>query len=231
MATWIMGSSRTHFILGARDMVPLFLGAVPFGLVLGVAIAETSVPNWAGFLSSSLIFGGAAQLGAITLLGSGAPALSALAAALVINSRHVMYSAAMVPRFRAQPIWFRRIGPYFLLDQVFALASLNRAEPYNWRAYYLGAGVFAWTAWQLIVGLGIVVGAVIPQGLGLDFAIPVMFIGLFVPSLTRKPPVVAAITGVVVTALTASVPNRGGMLIGGAVGMIAGTLVERRASS
>lgn len=224
-----MSTVRRAALQGVQHTLPLFVAAVPFGLVLGVAIAETAVPDLAGWLSSSLIFGGAAQLAAITLLGSGAPASSALAAALVVNARHLMYSAALVPKFRGQPAWFRRLGPYVLIDQVFALSTVREGSPAEWRAYYLGSGLFAWFFWQVTVAAGIFLGPVIPAGLSLEFAIPVLFIGLVVPTLVRKPLVAAALSAVAVTALFSGLPNRSGMLIGGVAGAMVGTMMERRA--
>lgn len=211
---------------GVRDMIPLLIPAVPFALVLGVAIAESAVPNLAGWASSWLIFGGAAQLTAVTLLAEGAGVVAAIVGALTVNARHVMYSAALVPKFRPQSPWFRRLGPYFLLDQVFALVSLHDAPPRNWRAYYLGAGLFAWTFWQLFVGAGVIFGPAVSADFDISFTIPALFLGLLVPALSRRPPVAAAIVGAAVTAAFWQVPNRGGMLIGGVAGIVAGYLAE-----
>lgn len=213
-----------------RDMLPLFLGAVPFGVVIGVAIAESDVPNLPGWLSSSLVFGGAAQLTAISLLAAGAPALSAVVGALVVNARHLMYGAALVPRFRGQPRWFRGLGPYVLIDQVFALVSVRdeQEDPAFWRSYYMGAGALAWSMWQVVVAVGLLAGPVLPEGLSLEFAIPVLFIGLVVPTLIRRPALVAAVTAVAVTTLLHGIPNRGGLLVGALAGVVAGTIVDLR---
>jgi 4-azaleucine resistance transporter AzlC len=215
---------RRSALVGARDMIPLLLPAIPFGLLIGVAIAESSVPNLAGWFSSSLMFAGAAQLTAITLLGEGAGALAAIVAALTVNARHVMYSAAMVPQFRPQPTWFRRLGPYMLLDQVFAVASTHVGKPDNWRAYYLGAGTFAWVLWQIVVGVGVLFSPSV--FFDISFVIPAIFLSLLVPALIRRPSAVAALVGGVVTAAFWQVPNRGGMLIGGVAGIVAGYLAE-----
>lgn len=214
---------------GVRHMLPMVIPAVPFGMVIGITTVETAVPDLAGFLSASLIFGGAAQLAAVSLLGSGAPGLSALSAALIVNTRHAMYSAAMVPRFRTQPRWFRRLGPYFLIDQMFALASTNLEDGNDdWRSYYLGAGLFAWLLWQAAVAAGILLGPVLPDGLDLSFTIPALFIGLLVPGLVRRPALFAAVTGAVVSAALWRIPNRGGMLVGSVAGIVAGYAAETR---
>ena len=100
----VSSSTRRAAFLGFRDMLPLMIPAFPFGAVLGLAIADTEfVPNFIGWLSSSIIFGGAAQLTAVTLLASGAGFFPPLIGAVVVNVRHVMYSAALVPKFRQQP--------------------------------------------------------------------------------------------------------------------------------
>lgn len=211
---------------GSKAMVMLLIPVIPFALVLGVAIAESSVPNVAGWASSWLVFGGAAQLTAVTLLGEGAGMLAAIVGALTVNSRHVMYSAALVPQFRSQPRWFRVFGPYLLLDQVFALSSTYDAPPTNWRAFYLGAGLSAWTFWQVFVGAGVIFGPSIAADFDFSFAVPAVFLGLLVPALARRPAAVAAIVGAVVTGAFWEIPNRGGMLLGGLAGAIAGYLAE-----
>lgn len=217
---------RRSALAGMRDMAPLLVPAIPFALVLGVAIADSSVPNLAGWFSSSLMFGGASQLTAVTLLGEGAGAAAAIVGALTVNARHVMYSAALIGRFRTQPRWFRRLGPYLLLDQVFALVSTHDSPPRSWRAYYLGAGLSAWVMWQLFVGAGVLFGPSIPAGIDVSFAVPALFLGLLVPSLVRRPAAVAAVVGAGVTAACWQIPNRGGMLIGGLAGMVAGYFTE-----
>jgi 4-azaleucine resistance transporter AzlC len=216
------------FSLGARHFAPLLLGIFPFGVILGVTIVDSSVPNWAGFLSGPLIFGGAAQLVSITLLAEGAPATSALVAALVVNARHLMYSAALVPKFRDQPRWFRWVGPYFLVDQIFALVSVRNDEPRRWRSYYLGMSALAIVMWLTAMGSGMLLGSFLPEWLDFEFGIPLLFLGLIVPTLRQGPPIVAAVVGVVGATAFSSLPNRGGILIGGALGMVAGAWAERR---
>lgn len=207
-------------------MAALLVPTVPMALVLGVAIAESSVPNLAGWASSWLMFGGASQLTAVTLLGEGAGLVAAVLGALTVNARHVMYSAALVPPFQSQPRWFRFAGPYLLLDQLFALASTHDAPPSRWRAYYLGAGALAWIYWQVFVGIGVLFGPSLSADFDISFAVPALFLGLLVPALVRRPAVLAAAIAGGVTALLWQVPNRGGMLIGGIAGIVVGYLAE-----
>ena len=107
------------------DAVPVFIPGIPFALVLGFAIKAAGLDALVGWSSSPIVYGGASQLTLVTLLGEGASVAAAVTAALVVNARHLMYSAAMAPTFQEQPAWFRWIGSYFLIDQVFALCMLS----------------------------------------------------------------------------------------------------------
>jgi len=209
-----------------RAAIPLFIPAIPFGLVLGVAITDSAMPTAVGWSTNLLIFAGAAQLATVSLAAT-ATWLTLVATAAVINLRHVMYSAALSPRFTDQPRWFRWIGPFFLIDQLFALTSVRTemAGP-QWRRFYLSAGIFYFVSWTTVVTLGLVVGSSIPTEWRLDVAPAIMFAGLVVLGLTNRPGIVAAAVGAVVCLLALDVPNNGGILVGAISGVIAGYLAD-----
>ena len=102
--------------------IPLFIPAIPFALVLGVAITESAMPTAVAWSTNLFIFAGASQLATVSLAAT-ATWLTLVATAAVINLRHVMYSAALSPRFNDQPNWFRWVGPFFLIDQLFAFVQ------------------------------------------------------------------------------------------------------------
>jgi len=221
-------NAGSQFLAGVKDCVPLMIPAMPFGFVLGVLIAESSVPNLVGFLGNYLIFAGAAQLTVVAVLGGGGALLSAVAAGLVVNARHLMYSMALTDRFREQPRWFRWLGPYTLIDQIFALSELSGPDGRDaYRHYYLGASAMMWIPWQIIVGIGIVAGADVPASWELTFAVPVLFLGLVILTLTRRPAFVGAVVGFVVSAAASGLPNRSGLLVGALAGIVVAALVDR----
>lgn len=208
--------------------VPLFLPAIPFAFVFGLAVRESPIPNDVGIFSSLVIFAGAAQLAMVTLLGT-ASAWAAGLAAVVINARHVMYSAAMAPAFKPQPAWFRVLGPLVLIDQVFALTEpRSRDHPVLFRRYYLVTGAVFSIGWMLSTLAGLFFGSFIPESWQLGYAPAVMFIGLVVMGLNRSPAIAAAVVGAAVCYLTIGLPNRVGLLIGAMAGVLAGLIVDLR---
>ena len=214
---------------GIRDVIPVLVPVVPFALVLGLAIAESPLPNLVGWLGSSLIFGGSAQLTVVTLSAEGAGLAAVVAAGLVVQTRHFMYSAAFAPVFAGQPSWFRWLGPYFLIDQQFALTSLRVDDPPDsFRRYYLTVGLAFWVVWQATVALGLVVGPVVPGEWALDFAVPLLFVGLLTAAIDSRPALVAAVAAGAVTWATLGVPNRLGIVLGAFAGIAAGVGASRR---
>jgi predicted branched-subunit amino acid permease len=138
-----------------------------------------------------------------------------------------MYSAALSPRFRDQPRWFRWFGPFLLVDQLFALSAARvELSSRDWRRFYLAAGIFNFVAWVMAVTIGLFVGSAIPSEWRLNAAPAIMFAGLVTLGLTNRPGVVAAVTGAVVCFVALGVPNNGGILIGALSGVIAGYFAE-----
>jgi predicted branched-subunit amino acid permease len=223
-----MPVDRTIARRAVLDALPLYVPAIPFALVIGLAVIESGLNPLLGWSSSPIIFGGAAQLTLITLLGSGTAVFAAITAALVVNARHLMYSAALAPIFQRQPRWFRWVGPYVMVDQLFALAMLRGDDdPDGFRTYYLAAGATFWVSWMVTTAVGLLLGPVVPREWNLAFAAPILFLGLLVLGIDKWPKGVAAAVAAAVTYATAGLPNRSGLLVGALVGIGVGTAIDR----
>ncbi len=218
------------FVDGARAVSPLLIGVVPFGLVLGVVAADSVIGPFLGYATSIVIFAGAAQLATIQLLDDGVVGAVVIATALVINSRHLMYSAALAPHFGEFPRWSRYLLPYILTDQAFAVSIVRYrdvTDPVYKRWYFTGAGLTLWGSWQVATMIGVVLGAQLPESLSLEFAIPLVFVALLVLTVRSRPELVAAIVGGVVAVLAASAPYGLGLIIGALSGVVAGVAASR----
>lgn len=221
---------RGGLVDGARAIAPLLLAVVPFGLVLGVTAAASLVGGGLGIATSFIIFAGAAQLVTVQLIDSGTSLAVVIATALVVNVRHLMYSAAMAPHFSEFPRRSRFVLPYLLTDQAFAVSMLRyetATDPLYKRWYYTGAGFTLWASWQLSTIAGVLVGAQIPESLGLEFAIPLVFLVLLIPVVQTRPGLVAGVVGGVVAVAVSGAPYGLGLVIGAMTGVLAGVLVEQ----
>lgn len=208
------------------------LGYLPFGLVLGATIAESSVPDLIGWATSPLIFAGAAQLAVVDLLDTGAALAVVVATALVINARHLMYSAAIAPWFRGTPLWWRLTAPHLMADPVYTFAAARfpgLPSQRSQRVYWATVGLTGWTAWSLMTAAGILLGARLPEGLDLQLAVPLVFLALLVPAVTDRPTLAAAVVGGLATVAAEGLPLHLGLLVGALCGVAAGVLLDGHA--
>lgn len=223
-------SQRKHDIKrGIFAAIPLFIPAIPFALAFGIAVDASGIAPLLGWSSTPLMFGGAAQITLLTLLGEGASVAAAVTAALIVGARHLLYSVTLAPYFRHQPTWFRWVGPYVLIDQVFVVAMTFEArhDPDAFRHFFLGAGFTFWFLWMLFTGIGLFVGPIVPDAWQLSFAVPILFIGLLAAGADSWHKIVVAAVAAGVTAGLATLPNRSGLLVGAIAGILLGFVIER----
>ena len=229
----VPNARRSGTLDGARAVSPLLVGIIPFGLIFGVTAAGSVVGGGLGYATSFIIFAGAAQLATVQLLDSGVAAIVVIATALVINARHLMYSAAMAPHFREFPAASRMTLPYLLTDQAFAVSIVRyerATDAVYKRWFYFGAAITLWISWQITTAAGVVLGAQVPASWSLDFAIPLVFLALLIPTVRSRPALVAAVVGGGVALVASGAPYGLGLIIGAVSGVIAGVASERATS-
>jgi branched chain amino acid efflux pump len=211
-----------------RDVLAVAPGILPFGVALGVVIAASSMGEGTGLLGAPLVYAGSAQLTATTMFQQGAGALAVVGSALIVNARLLLYSASLAPRFAAQPTWFRLAAPHFIIDQTY-LSALDRPghAGRRFRAYWLWLGLGVMAVWSAAVGIGMLVGPVLPPLPHLTLAGTALFVGMLVPRIRDRPSVIAAITAATVAPLAAHFAPPAGVVAGAAAGMAAALVTGR----
>lgn len=227
-------SPRAALREGVLAVAPALLGVVPFGLVTGVAAVEVGIAPPEATAMSVVVFAGAAQLAVIDLLGRDAPLAVVVLTGLVINLRLVMYSASLAPYVRAMRGRWRWPVAYLITDINYALAIHRFVEdeetPRQRLAYWMGLALPIYSLWVVATWVGAVVGARVPPGLHLSFAVPLIFLSLLVPSVADRPALVAAVVGGGVAVLAGGLPLNLGLITGALSGILAGLAADRRAN-
>jgi len=229
-----MKTTRSAFIAGFRDQAPGILGNVPFALITGAAASAAGVDPWLALGMSIIMFAGAAQLAAISLMAEHAPGAIVVLTVLIVNLRMMMYSAAMAPYFRHTPVARKWLFSYLLTDHTFALITTKfnkQKPPRHLDAYYFGATGTMWLVWQAGMAIGIFAGAQVPAKWSLDFAIPLVFLSLVLPAMHTRSHWAAAIAAATAAAFCASLPLRLGLIAGAVTGVIVGMCFERLAAA
>lgn len=224
-------NTKSVYWQGVRDGAPFILVIVPFSVLFGVVATEAGLNVFEALTFSVLVIAGAAQFTALQLLTDGAPTVIALVSALAVNLRMAMYSASLTPWLGEARLWQRALAAYYTVDQSYACAVVKFEQRPDWNigqrlAYFFGVVTPICPLWYVFTLVGALVGAKIPGGLALDFALPITFLAMIGP-LLRTPAHLAAAGVSVATALgAAGLPYNLGLLVAGLAGMIAGARIE-----
>ncbi|CAN5815341.1 AzlC family ABC transporter permease [soil metagenome] len=224
-----MSFDRSTFVLGVRDGAPMLVGAIPFGLITGVSAVSVGIDPVAVVYMSATVFAGAAQIAAISLVGTGAAMWVVLLTTVMINLRHVMYSASLAPWLGRYTVGERLAMAFVLIDQTYALSILRypkEGTAFSRRDYILGIGATTWLVWVGATAVGALLGAQVPAAWQLDFAIPLLFLALLVPALRSRPTLLAALTGGSTALALAGLPFNLGLVLAALTGIAAGALAE-----
>ena len=170
------------FKIGFFDVAPHLLSVIPFGIIFGAIGIELGFDPIMTYATSLIIFGGASQIVFLQLLSGGASSLIAITSVGVINSRHLLYGAVVSEHLSDLKLIWKIIISYFLIDQAFAISNeyLKKNKDRNRYFHLIGGGATCWVIWQSTTLLGIILGASIPEKLGLSFAVPLTFLALLV---------------------------------------------------
>lgn len=226
-----MTTPYSEFFHGIRDELPVLIGVLPFGMIYGVAALSAGIPTSIAQAMSSIVFAGSAQFVIAQLIAAGTPSLVVILTAFIVNIRHLLYSASMAPFLRKLPGPWKWLLAYLLTDEAYAITILHYQKVGDERHthwYLLGAGLALWTTWQLSTAAGIFLGGQIPPGWSLDFAGPLTFIAIVVPTLKDRANTAAALTAAITALLVAALPLKLGIAVAALVGIAVGLVLESR---
>jgi len=223
-----METKHRDFIDGARDSLPILLGVVPFAMICSVAAVSVGLTPFEAMSISFIVFAGASQLAVLQLLGEGAFWLVMVLTAWVINLRFTMYSAALAPHLQKEPLYRKAPFAYILSDQAFGVTMSHFANemPANPAWYYYGAAAAVWATWNASAIAGALLGTLVPESWGLDFAFPLSFMALMFAALKDRPGVVAALVGGLSAIFAKGLPYNLGLVLAALLGIGAGLWAE-----
>jgi 4-azaleucine resistance transporter AzlC len=220
---------RSAFIRGARDTIPMILGAIPFGILFGALGISAGMSPMAVIGFSLFVFAGSSQFIGANLIGQGVAIPFIVITTFIVNLRHALYAASLGPYVKHLPQRWLIPLAFWLTDETYAVVIRNyqESQPHaHW--YHLGSSIAMYTNWNMCTWIGIIAGTQF-KGLaesGLDFAMVVTFIGIVVPLVINRPMLVCALVSGITALITFPMPNKIGLIIAAAAGIIAGYVVE-----
>ena len=216
------------FKIGFFDVAPHLLSVLPFGIIFGAIGIELGFDPIMTYATSLIIFGGASQIVFLQLLSGGASSLIAIISVGVINSRHLLYGAVLSEYLNKLSLMKKLFISYFIVDQGFAVSNVylrkNKEQSFNYY-HLMGSGITLWLCWQISTIIGIFLGSIVPEALGLKFAIPLTFIAIIINELRKIDHLIVMIVSGLVATFFYNAPFNSYILISPLIGLFAAYLI------
>jgi predicted branched-subunit amino acid permease len=220
-----------EFRRGAREIWPVMPGMFAWGAVSGVAMVKSGLGVPLSLVMSLSVYSAGAQLGALTLMASGAPLWMIVAATVCVNLRFVIFSAGMRPYLLHLPFLRRLLLGYLCADLSYILFTkrfaADRGPAPDHIPYLLGTTLFNWLGWQFATLVGVLFADVIPTAWGLGYAGVLALLGLSCTLLVDRKSAITALVALIAALATESLPLRLNVVVAIAAAVSAGALLDR----
>ena len=216
-------SRREKFIDGCRKGIPITFGYVPMGIGYAAIAIKAGMTPLQTVSMSVLVYAGAGQIIAASMLLSGATAMAIILTNFVVNLRYFVISTCVLNQVEESNTPLNILAAHVTVDESFAMFSLSE-DSNIW--IYLGIAIIAWLSWILGAGIGVVVLDLLPVIVTNSFNISLyaLFVAILIPSIkeSKQIALLVLITAVLNVVLGQFLGNWSlivSTLVGAAIGM------------
>lgn len=193
--------NKDAFRSGMRAGIPVAVGYIPIAIAFGLLAKSFDMPNVITLAMSLFIFAGASQFIGVQLMMAGSMYWEIILTTFILNLRHFLMSASLSQRLETTSNRFLATIAFGVTDETFSVASTRDEAARS--HFMLGLNLIAFLAWNVGTWIGVFLAFGLPASVqtSMGIALYAMFIGLLVPSLTRKPVIVVAVIAVLTQAV------------------------------
>ncbi len=161
--------------------LPILFGYLPLGMAFGVLFStQLDYAWWIAPLMGLVIYAGAGQILAVSLLAANAGLLEVAVAMLVLNARHLFYGLSLLGQFRGAG-WRKGYLIFGLTDETYSLLTSRARSGDSRSEQEIDFRITAFNQFYWIAGcaLGALLGEwVVFDSTGIEFALVALFIVL-----------------------------------------------------
>ncbi len=221
----MLRDERMRQVVSACATLGIAVGvfAISFGVSsvsAGATVAQTCV-------MSLIVFTGASQFSAVSVIGSGGSPAAAFGGAAILAARNGVYGLAMAPHLKGR-LGTRLVAAQLTIDESTAMSAAQDDEAHRRAAFWVTGGTL-YLFWNLGTLAGALLGkAVNPQTFGLDAAFPAAFVAMLWPMLRDRRCAMAAVIGAVACVATIPFTPVGVPILCATVGIVVGVPAPKR---
>jgi 4-azaleucine resistance transporter AzlC len=223
-----MKNLRETFKIVFPLTLPVLAGYMMLGMAYGILMSDKGFSILWTFLMSSVVFAGALQYAAVTLLASTFNPFLAFLLALLVNIRHIFYGISMLDRFKG--LKGKAFMIFGMADEAFSINVANEVpQDVDPSTFYLMTTGLCYLYWQLSCLSGHLLSVFIPDSIkGFDFVLTALFFVMFLNQWKTKDNRSYLLLGVVSTLIALMLFGKSQFLLGSMVFIIVGLFALER---
>ncbi|HET7580760.1 MAG TPA: AzlC family ABC transporter permease [Bacillales bacterium] len=210
----VLTEKPSEYRSGFRAGISIAIGYVPIALTFGLLAKSTGLSLVETVAMSLIVFAGASQFIALSLIALGTGAVEIILTTFIINIRQLLFSASINEKSRDDSPLVKALYAFGITDETFTMAVTSRKSVTA--PYMLGLETMAYSSWVVSSGIGFYAGAALPEELqqSMGIALYAMFIGLLVPSLKKyRKVLVLAVTAAVLNTMLSFLMSTGWAIV------------------
>jgi 4-azaleucine resistance transporter AzlC len=174
------------FTYGLQAGISIGIGYMPIALTFGLLAKATGITVTETFLMSLLVFAGASQYIALSLLSIGTGAFEIVLTTFIVNIRHFLLSASLYEKLEDAPKPIKALYSFGITDETFSLVATREGKIST--GFMFGVISIAYGSWVVNSVIGYLIGSSLPSTLqeSMGIALYAMFVALLVPSLKKQ---------------------------------------------
>ncbi|WP_406534778.1 AzlC family ABC transporter permease [Methanobrevibacter sp.] len=178
-------SRKSKFIEGAKKGIPITFGYVPMGIGYAAIAIKAGMTPLQTISMSFLVYAGAGQIIAASMVLSGATAMAIILTNFVVNLRYFVMSTCVLNQIEDSNTPLNILAAHVTVDESFAMFSLSE-ESSIW--IYLGIAITAWLSWCLGAGIGVFLLDLLPVIVTNSFNISLyaLFVAILTPAIKEN---------------------------------------------
>lgn len=199
------------------------MGYIPMGIGYAALAIKAGLDPIQTVSFSVLVYAGAGEIIAVTMLANQATILAIILTNFVVNLRYMVMNTCVYNKARNTSLSLNVLSAHLVTDESFALFSLME-ESSIW--VYIGIALTSWLSWILGAMIGVFVLDLLPIIVTNSFNISLyaLFVAILVPSIKKnhKIGLLVAITAIINTLLQFMIGNWSlivSTLLGALIGM------------
>ncbi|WP_245579128.1 AzlC family ABC transporter permease [Atopobium fossor] len=209
---------------------PVMIGYVSIGIPCGILESAAGLGPWVILVASLLFYSGAGQFMAANMLMAGSPIASIIMSISFVNTRQMLYSAALAPHTKHAGKLTTLLFASTVTDESFGINLEHFTDNPSWNPQKATlVNVFCHCSWIASNMMGCLVGNVISIPMNIaSFAMTAIFVCLlFTQRIDKRAVVVVAVSMAGVFACKCLGLTGPAILLGALLGVCSGVLYDR----